>query len=85
VRFRRPFLSTAIDFALALPVSVVIALVGEHAAGELRARGGGARVSGQPDRGMAFFFGLAAKEIVEATAPGGALHRWRRAAVWRCY
>jgi NhaA family Na+:H+ antiporter len=30
---------------------------------------------------MAFFFGLAMKEIVEATAPGGALHSLRRAAV----
>ncbi len=29
--------------------------------------------------GMAFFFALAAKEVVEATAPGGALHTPRRA------
>jgi NhaA family Na+:H+ antiporter len=33
------------------------------------------------DVGMAFFFALAAKEIVEATAPGGALHSPRRAAL----
>ena len=33
------------------------------------------------DIAMAFFFGLAAKEIIEATAPGGALHSLRRAAV----
>lgn len=33
------------------------------------------------DVAMAFFFGLATKEIVEATAPGGALHSLRRAAV----
>src|SRR5207247_1692229 len=33
------------------------------------------------DVGMAFFFALAAKEVVEATAPGGALHTWRRAAL----
>jgi NhaA family Na+:H+ antiporter len=33
------------------------------------------------DIGMAFFFALAAKEVVEATAPGGALHSVRRAAV----
>ena len=32
------------------------------------------------DIGMAFFFALAAKEVVEATAPGGALHSPRRAA-----
>lgn len=31
------------------------------------------------DMGMAFFFALAAKEVVEATAPGGALHSPRRA------
>src|SRR5687767_4557633 len=30
---------------------------------------------------MAFFFALAAKEVVEATAPGGALHSPRRAAL----
>jgi Na+:H+ antiporter, NhaA family len=30
---------------------------------------------------MAFFFGLAMKEIIEATAPGGALHSLRRAAL----
>ena len=32
------------------------------------------------DIGMAFFFALAAKEVVEATAPGGPLHSPRRAA-----
>lgn len=36
---------------------------------------------GVNDIGMAFFFALAAKEVVEATAPGGALHSPRRAAV----
>jgi len=30
---------------------------------------------------MVFFFALATKEIVEATASGGALHTWRRAAL----
>ena len=33
------------------------------------------------DVGMVFFFALAAKEVVEATVPGGALHTWRRAAL----
>ena len=33
------------------------------------------------DVAMAFFFGLAMKEIIEATAPGGALHSFRRAAL----
>jgi NhaA family Na+:H+ antiporter len=30
---------------------------------------------------MMFYFGLITKEIVEATAPGGVLHSWRRAAL----
>jgi NhaA family Na+:H+ antiporter len=33
------------------------------------------------DIAMVFFFGLATKEIIEATGPGGALHSLRRAAV----
>ena len=33
------------------------------------------------DIAMAFFFGLATKEIIEATAPGGALHSLRRGAL----
>ena len=33
------------------------------------------------DIAMAFFFGLAMKEIIEATAPGGALHSFRRGAL----
>jgi NhaA family Na+:H+ antiporter len=33
------------------------------------------------DVAMAFFFGLAMKEIIEATAPGGALHTFRRGAL----
>jgi NhaA family Na+:H+ antiporter len=33
------------------------------------------------DIAMAFFFGLAMKEIIEATAPGGALHSPRQAAL----
>lgn len=33
------------------------------------------------DVAMMFFFGLATKEVVEATAPGGALHSSRRASV----
>jgi NhaA family Na+:H+ antiporter len=31
------------------------------------------------DIAMMFYFGLIAKEVVEATAPGGVLHSWRRA------
>ena len=38
------------------------------------------------DLGMVFFFAIATKEVVEATAPGGALHSPRRAKIrhlWR--
>src|SRR6185295_13808020 len=31
------------------------------------------------DVAMIFFFGLMTKEVVEATAPNGVLHPWRRA------
>jgi Na+:H+ antiporter, NhaA family len=33
------------------------------------------------DIGMAFFFAMVTKEVVEATLPGGDLHTWRRAAL----
>jgi Na+:H+ antiporter, NhaA family len=33
------------------------------------------------DVAMVLFFGLMTKEVVEATAPGGVLHPWRRAAL----
>jgi NhaA family Na+:H+ antiporter len=33
------------------------------------------------DVGMVLFFALVAKEVVEATAPGGVLHSWRRITV----
>src|SRR5688572_3838821 len=36
---------------------------------------------GVNDIGMAFFFALAAKEVVEATAPNGALHSPKRSAL----
>lgn len=81
MRFRRPFLSTAIDFSLALPVSVVIALVWANTLPASYERAAAALEFPVNRIGMAFFFGLAAKEIVEATAPGGALHTWRRAAM----
>src|SRR5215207_5542847 len=33
------------------------------------------------DVAMTFFFGLVTKEVIEATAPGGVLHSWRRALI----
>jgi Na+:H+ antiporter, NhaA family len=81
VRTRRPYLSFALDHSLALPLGAVIALGWVNTSPGSYARVAHALEFPVNDIGMAFFFGLAAKEIVEATAPGGALHSWRRAAL----
>jgi Na+:H+ antiporter, NhaA family len=83
VRERRPFLSLpfAIEHSLALPVSATIALVWANTFSSSYARVAAALEFPVNQIGMVFFFGLAAKEVVEATAPGGALHTWRRAAL----
>lgn len=81
VRERRPFFSLAVEYSLALPAGASIALVWAntfHASYGQLARALEFSVN---DVGMVFFFALAAKEVVEATAPGGALHTWRRAAL----
>ena len=77
----RPLLSTAIEYSAALPAGALIALVWANAAPSTYARIAGPLAFPVNQIGMAFFFGLAAKEVVEATAPGGPLHRWRRAAL----
>jgi len=59
----------------------VIALVWANLAHASYARVAAALAFPVNDIGMAFFFALATKEVVEATAPGGALHTWRRAAL----
>jgi NhaA family Na+:H+ antiporter len=81
VRERRPyrFLSYVIDHSLALPVSAAIALAWANVAPASYTRISHALEFPVNDIAMAFFFALAAKEVVEATAPGGALHTWRRA------
>ena len=70
-----------IEHSLVLAIGALIALVWANMAhGSYEAL---ARVLRFPvnDIGMVFFFALATKEVVEATAPGGALHTWRRAAL----
>jgi Na+:H+ antiporter, NhaA family len=79
VRERRPFLAYAIDRSLALPISAAIALLWANLALDSYATFARALEFPVNDIAMVFFFGLAAKEVVEATAPGGALHTWRRA------
>jgi Na+:H+ antiporter, NhaA family len=67
--------------SLLLPVGALIALIWANASFESYVRMAHALEFPVNDIAMAFFFGLATKELVEATTPGGALHPWRRAAV----
>lgn len=74
-------LAAAVTYSLFLPAGAVIALVWANLAHASYARVAAALAFPVNDIGMAFFFALATKEVVEATAPGGALHTWRRAAL----
>jgi NhaA family Na+:H+ antiporter len=72
--------NSALDQSLLLPFGAVVALVWAnlaHDSYEELAHGLHFAVN---DIGMVFFFGLAAKEVVEAMAPDGALHSMRQAA-----
>jgi Na+:H+ antiporter, NhaA family len=69
------------EHALVLPAGAIVALVWANANADSYTRFAHALEFPVNDIGMVFFFGLAAKEVVEATAPGGALHTWRRAAL----
>jgi Na+:H+ antiporter, NhaA family len=70
-----------VDHSLVLPIGAAIALVWANTFSVSYARLAHALAFPVNDIGMVFFFALAAKEVVEATAPGGALHTWRRAAL----
>jgi NhaA family Na+:H+ antiporter len=74
-------LSRAVESSFALPVGALIALVWANIALDSYERFSHACEFLVNDVGMAFFFALAAKEVVEATSVGGALHTWRRAAL----
>jgi len=78
---RRQFLNLAVEYSLALPVGAAIALVWANTLGVSYVRFAHALEFSVNDVGMVFFFALAAKEVVEATAPGGSLHTWRRASL----
>src|SRR5919204_3198272 len=71
----------AVEHSLVLPAGAGIALVWANASAESYTEFADALEFPVNDVGMVFFFALAAKEVVEATAPGGALHTWRRAAL----
>jgi NhaA family Na+:H+ antiporter len=69
----------AIDHLLLLPLGAAIALVWANLAPDSYY---GVTLVLSPwvnDVAMVFFFGLMAKEVVEATVPGGVLHPWQRA------
>jgi Na+:H+ antiporter, NhaA family len=69
------------EHSLGLPIAAVLALVWANTFGASYDQFARALTFPINDIGMAFFFGLAAKEVVEATAAGGALDTWRRAAM----
>lgn len=68
-----------IDNSLLLPVGAAVALVWVNRAPASYDAFAHALHFAVNDIGMALFFALATKEIVEATAPGGALHPLRKA------
>src|SRR5213593_3415642 len=81
MRRRRSFLAFALEYSLVLPLGAAMALVWANTFSVSYISFSHALEFPVNDIGMVFFFGLAAKEVVEATAPGGALHTWRRAAL----
>ncbi len=69
----------ALEHLLLLPLGAAIALVWVNTGAESYYRFTYAIAFAVNDVAMAFFFALMAKEVVEATVPGGVLHPWRRA------
>ncbi len=69
------------DYSLLLPAGALLALIWANTQAAGYTRFAHASEFAVNDVGMAFFFGLAAKEVVEALVPGGSLHTWRRAAM----
>ena len=69
----------AVEHLLLLPLGAAIAMVWVNAAPESYYQVTYAIAFAVNDVAMMFFFALMTKEVVEATAPGGVLHPWRRA------
>jgi Na+/H+ antiporter 1 len=75
-----PRLSQVIgEYLLLLPLGAAIALVWVNLYPESYYRLTYAIAFAVNDIGMVLFFALVGKEVIEATAPGGVLHSWRRA------
>ncbi len=81
MRARRPYVSLALEYSLALPIGAAIAIVWATLSSVSYFRVAHILAFPVNNVGMVFFFALAAKEVVEASVPGGALHTWRRAAL----
>lgn len=71
----------ATEYLLALPLGAAVALIWANADTESYFRFVYATSFIVNDVAMVFFFALITKEVVEASAPGGVLHPWRRAAM----
>lgn len=69
----------AVEHLLLLPFGALIALVWVQVDPERYFRFSYAISFPVNDVAMVFFFAVMTKEVVEATAPGGVLHPWRRA------
>jgi NhaA family Na+:H+ antiporter len=69
----------ALEHLLLLPLGALVALVWVNLRPESYYRFTYAITFAVNDVAMVFFFALMTKEVVEATAPGGVLHPWRRA------
>ncbi len=69
----------ALEYLLLLPIGAGVALIWANAGPERYFRISQALSFAVNDVAMTFFFALMMKEVVEATAPGGVLHPWRRA------
>src|SRR4029077_18863764 len=78
---RRRLSGFILDYLLALPLGCAAALAWANTLPESYYRCANATAFVVNDVGMAFFFALITKEVVEATLPGGDLHPWRRAAL----
>src|SRR5690349_2734401 len=77
----RSIVAAALEHSALLPAGAAVALVWANWSLPTYTRFARAGEFVVNDVGMVFFFALAAKEVVEATCPGGALHTWRRAAL----
>ncbi|MEO8255920.1 MAG: Na+/H+ antiporter NhaA [Acidobacteriota bacterium] len=69
----------AVEHLLLLPLGAVIAMVWVNVQPESYYQFTYGIAFAVNDVGMALFFALMTKEVVEATVPGGVLHPWRRA------